>query len=239
MNGPRGGEGLFFMGVLRKIWNFSKALQRDIPVLIRITRKLLEMDSFSRTQIDRTLNDGCREPASQFEKLTFLQGFTRPTDIWVETGTYMGFTASGLAAKAKTVYTFEPSPRFFEISRTHLSKFSNISQINEASEDALEGVLREIHDGSSVKLWLDGHFSGGETFLGTKSSPIEAELSILDSHLGRLDVLIFIDDFRHFGVEEGYPVKSFLVDWAEKRNLPWTVERDIFICGEDALSRVR
>ena len=93
-----------------------------------------------------------------------------------------------------------------------------------------EQILKKL-DGP-VNFWLDGHFSGDITFQGDSISPIVKELSLIEKYKIRIgDLAVFIDDVRDFDedLNSGYPSRDSLVAWANKNNLKWNIEQDIFI----------
>jgi len=197
--------------------------------LVQSMQAIAKFDQFSRQQWLDYLGRSCREPATQIEKLMLLKSFTRPSHYWIETGTYLGFTTKGLSEVASQVFSLEPSPIYFQSATEKLSDVKNIKIVNQSSEEGLSGVLDLIPDGSYANFWLDGHYSAGNTYLGANHCPVKEELEIIERRLKSLRVQIFIDDFRLFGIEPGYPTKDFLVDWARQNGFDWTVERDIFI----------
>jgi hypothetical protein len=162
--------------------------------LLQISRKLSRVDNFSKQQILDYFNRACSEPASSFEKLQFLNSFSRPDQYWIETGTYLGYTSRGLSSASKHVYSLEPSPHFFTLSTKELSDLSNVSVINSTSEDGLLSIFEMIPTGSVVNLWLDGHYSAGGTFLSANKCPIPFELEVLASLKSRYIFRIFIDE---------------------------------------------
>jgi hypothetical protein len=49
-------------------------------------------------------------------------------------------------------------------------------------------------------VWLDSHFSGGDTACGEKYSPLMEELSVIKYFYGKRDVIL-IDDIRDYKVK--------------------------------------
>ena len=82
-----------------------------------------------------------------------------------------------------------------------------------------------------ISFWLDGHYSKGDTFKGTKVTPIIYELETISNYISKYKkVLILIDDIRlSHTKKQNYPSLDFYVDWAKSNNLSWTIEQDIFI----------
>ena len=64
-------------------------------------------------------------------------------------------------------------------------------------------------------LFLDGHFSGGETRSGDEPEPA---LNVLDLILQYLDSFraVVVDDFSLFGLEDGWPAKSVVLAKLER-----------------------
>jgi hypothetical protein len=153
---------------------------------------------------------------------------------WVETGTYLGDTTKFLTRnfQQNKVITLEPDERIYRFTAHRLRKFKNIEFINGSSELEFDNVLSKLQ--GSVNFWLDGHFSGDITFKGDLFSPVIKELEMIEKHISRMKkVCVLIDDIRNFNddSESGYPSRNYLVDWANKNNLNWLIEHDIFIAG--------
>lgn len=207
----------------------AKALLEKLLVFKSLFLEFKDVDSFSLSQIASSFAGSSREPASPYEKLNLLKSFSTINHYWVETGTYMGYTTRGLSAVSHFVHTLEPSKHWFEKSLVELSDLDNVKIHNASSEEKLSEILATLPPNVRVNFWLDGHFSGGKTFLGERSSPIEIKLEQIRSSPNLSNYSIFVDDFRCFGIEEGYPKKDFLVGWSKANGFEWTVERDIFI----------
>jgi hypothetical protein len=60
---------------------------------------------------------------------------------------------------------------------------------------------------SDCIVFLDGHFSGGDTGQGDEPEPVLAELDSIGDNLSHF-VGIVIDDFHEFGMAPGWPKKS-------------------------------
>ena len=108
----------------------------------------------------------------------------------------------------------------------------SVSIIEGTSENELGTLLGGLSGG--INFWLDGHYSGADTFQSELDTPIKAELDIIEKHWNQFDgVAVFVDDFRCFGETnldyQDYPSKDYLVEWARKMEMSWTVEYDIFV----------
>jgi hypothetical protein len=216
---------------MKSIINLKERLY-GLILFMRIMGKIQKFDLHSRSQFLQYFERSCREPATQYEKLELLKSFSKTGDYWIETGTFVGYTTRGLSEGSSHVYSLEPSTLYYDLASSNLANRPNITVVNRTSEEGLLEVIDRVPKGSHVNLWLDGHYSDGETFLGNNLCPIEAELEIIKSRLSHVNVTIFIDDFRLFGSDFGYPTKDFLVNWSKVNEFSWTVEKDIFIMSK-------
>ena len=157
-----------------------------------------------------------------------------PSCAWVETGTYLGDTAAFLARHSSRVFTIEPAPAIYELASRRLARLRNVEVINGASEDVFPNLLPQLS--GAVSFWLDGHYSGGTTWVtyqGSAKTPIVEELAQIELHRARFSALnVLIDDIRCFEAaeaESGYPQLDYLVDWARRNGMRWHIEHDIFV----------
>jgi hypothetical protein len=179
------------------------------------------------------------EPFPTFVKKEVFNEFNSSSKIWVETGTLVGDTAKYLSKVAKFVYTIEPSEKYYNISLKNLTNCENVKIYNDTSENKLNDILEIIKPNSEVCFWLDGHWSGGDTFKGETDTPILSELDTIKRYLNKFSKLnILIDDFRIFDIGnnvETYPSKEVLIEYAAKNNLKWRITRDIFILSKEGI----
>jgi hypothetical protein len=192
--------------------------------LLYAARQIREWIEFSRRDFSA--------PSPNLIKMKTLVSFATPSGNWVETGTYLGGTSKYLAKRFSSVISIEPSEYFHQYSKERLKKFKNIQLLKGTSEDLFEDAL--VVTAPQGNLWLDGHFSDGGTFLGTKISPISEELSSVAKHKHKFtELVIFIDDVRLFprqdDEETGYPQLQFLIDWCKNNKFEWQIQNDIFI----------
>ena len=173
------------------------------------------------------------EPFPQFVKKTVFKEYNLENSIWVETGTYLGDTTMFLSSISKEVISLEPSQKYFKIAERNLINIDNCKLINSSSEISFEDIISNLSDNENVCFYLDGHFSGGDTYKGKEDTPVKFELKVINKYLKKFkNVSILIDDFRLFNTKknnETYPDKSFLINWAVENNLKWTVTRDMFV----------
>jgi len=171
-------------------------------------------------------------PAPKAVKRAVLSRYGHLSGTWVETGTYYGDTTAFLAKTGQHVFSIEPSPELARIAVERFKGFHNVTILEGLSENRLPQLLGEIS--GPVSFWLDGHFSAGVTFQGPRDTPIREELAAIEAHLSRLGTaVILVDDVRCFEPSNpdflGYPSRGWLVGWAERNSLVWTIEHDIFV----------
>ena len=117
-------------------------------------------------------------------------------DVLIETGTFEGEMVRKCRKAFRRIFTIELDPALAARARRRFAKDAGVTVLQGDSAERLPEVLRQL-DGPAV-LWLDGHYSGGITALGSKETPLLEELGALARH-GRRDHVILIDDARMLG----------------------------------------
>ena len=168
-------------------------------------------------------------PAPNFVKHRIIKSFLIKDSIFIETGTNRGETPRKLHKNFSYIYSIEPSEYYHNLSKRNLSDIKEkIKLVNGTSEDSLGDILEKCKN-KSVTFFLDGHYSGIDTFQGDIDTPIEFELDLIMSYIKYFkNFVIIIDDFRCFELKN-YPNKNFLVKKAYDNNLFFTVEHDMFV----------
>lgn len=180
---------------------------------------------------------GCRQPSPQVLKRKLLQTHSQPNAVWIETGTYHGYTTRLLSKLSTKVHTIEPSLGCIQVAQSLNRDRNNIVYYNQTSEQSLHEILMSEHS-KTLCFWLDGHYSGGSTYRGTELTPVRKELQIIKSNLDSFaTVTVLIDDIRcHHTEGDHYPPISYYISWAESCGLSWTVDNDIFIAKSRSLT---
>lgn len=159
-----------------------------------------------------------------------MNRYAIPDAEWIETGTYRGTTTNYLSRHFPHVHTIEPQLDFYESVKLKF-KEKNITVYHGTSEDILPGLLPKVN--RVLNFWLDGHYSGGETFQGKNECPIEIELREIERNkYDPQNLTVFIDDVRCFASRTeylSYPDLDFLTGWAARNGLNWIVEHDILV----------
>ena len=124
-------------------------------------------------------------------------------DIFIETGTYSGETASNVAPFFRQVHTVELSQILYEKAKEKLSSLANITVYHGNSAELFKSII-PICKGT-VLFWLDAHYSGGNTAYSNSDpgssnavTAIREELKAI-AQSGLTNCLILVDDIRGFG----------------------------------------
>lgn len=123
-------------------------------------------------------------------------------ETFVETGTYLGQTATYMSSVFKKCHTIELSKDFYDAAEETLGRHENVSRHHGDSADVLPAVLDQV-DGPAI-FWLDAHYSAGVTAGNKRRTPILPELEAIFAHRIE-DHVILIDDAREFLGMKGYP----------------------------------
>tara|TARA_B100000989_G_scaffold102159_1_gene74665 strand:+ start:156 stop:845 length:690 start_codon:yes stop_codon:yes gene_type:complete len=177
-----------------------------------------------------------RVPTPQFTKNSVFQRHTDDLTVWVETGTYKGTSTEFLSKCSKYVYTIEPEYNHYLSTKDKLNKkgYKNIQFYHGTSEATLDEILNSIET-EKLSIWLDGHWSGGDTFLGENPTPVLEELTIIKKYLHKFNkISILVDDIRDFNhykadTKSEYPDKMILIKWGLENNFNWEIIYDILI----------
>ena len=187
----------------------------------------------------------------QFIKEKIFMKYSCPNGQWIETGTYKGMTTKFLSQKFNMVHSIEPGKILFTDACVKLNCVTQ-NVFFEDEKNAIHAAISEnkkiiLYNGLSVAVmslllpklrgdinfWLDGHYSGGNTFKADKECYVQEELLIIKNNLSNFTkVTILIDDVRCFLLPNkfrDYPDINYLVEWAKENNFFWRIEHDIFI----------
>lgn len=154
-------------------------------------------------------------PHSYLKYLT-LRALAKRTGarLLVETGTFRGVTSARCAGCFERVITIELDVALARQAKQRLASYRNVTVLQGDAVDLLPSVISEPSC-SDALVFLDGHFSGAGTARGAIAEPALLELEILAEHANKLCGIV-VDDFRLFGVEDGFPKKSELIAAIEK-----------------------
>jgi hypothetical protein len=151
-----------------------------------------------------------------YTKFRIISGIQKRfrANAFIETGTYLGVTTRRCAPLFEQVYTVELDVALASKASEFLKSRDNIKVIQGDALEILPRIYQE--ETGDVIVFLDGHFSGGDTACGNIPEPALEELKILGKYKDRT-VAVIIDDFRLFGTEPGFPTKSSLFEVIEEQ----------------------
>ncbi len=115
--------------------------------------------------------------------------------LFIETGTYKANTTVWASKEFDKVYTIEADEALYNDAKQKNSSIENIEFLHGNSRDKLSEVISLLQNDDAI-IWLDAHWSGGETYGQDDECPLLDELDIIlrcDS-----DHIILIDDARLF-----------------------------------------
>src|SRR5262245_9416781 len=154
--------------------------------------------------------------AHSLTKLRIIDGLRKKSGarMMIECGTYRGVTAARCARLFEKVYTIELDKALAAGATKYLRGCRNVEVIQGDALIELPKILArpEVCD---LLVFLDGHFSGGETALGHLAEPAVEEIKALGEFRDKLRAVV-VDDFRCFGVDQGWPSKSSLIQSFER-----------------------
>jgi hypothetical protein len=137
----------------------------------------------------------------QIDSYTVAEVFAKfPNRYFIESGTFIGDgIQNAIDAGFETIYSIELSETFYKISSERFKDNKNVHILKGDSEKILKVILKKIDNPAT--FWLDGHWSGGETALGSQKTPILKELSLISTHHIK-NHTILIDDIRCCGTPD-------------------------------------
>jgi hypothetical protein len=133
----------------------------------------------------------------------------------IETGTYRGVTTRRCIGDFDMVYTIELDPVLAREAQRRLARFSNCKVIEGDAATEVTRLLDAGNIGNNLLIFLDGHFSGGDTAHGDQAEPAIDVLETIARHRDRVAAIV-IDDFREFGTQKGWPTKGQLLTALER-----------------------
>lgn len=116
---------------------------------------------------------------------------------FIETGTHAGWTIDTVKDKFKQILTVELSEHHFNTTRVRFQDCDHITFYKGSSRHKMHEMLSDL-DGRKAIIWLDAHYSGGDTAQDTEGDcPVLDELKAIKES-GVKDHIILIDDAVDF-----------------------------------------
>lgn len=145
------------------------------------------------------------------------------TKILVETGTCYGAMVEAMRGSFDQVYSIELGDELYKKAAEKFRGVKNVKLFHGDSAVEIEKIVNLLT--GPALFWLDGHYSGGASVLGSEVTPIFNELKHIFKSSEQNHVII-IDDARCFTGEKfaetnsGYPTLSELETFIKKQR-PW------------------
>lgn len=126
--------------------------------------------------------------------------------IFIETGTNDGGTPWELKDDFRSIFTIELGDKPYREAVAKFADYPHIMCMHGDSAVVLPQVLANIDE--AALIWLDGHWSGGDTARGSQDTPVLDELRSIFA-TGR-DHVVLVDDARLF---DGMPLHDEQPNW--------------------------
>ena len=150
-------------------------------------------------------------PSIDLEFLKKIQTDYKNYPNFIETGTYLGETILHMEQYFTKLHTIEIKKEFYENVKNEY-KGDKINFYLGDSGDVLTEILPTINDKSII--FLDGHWSAGDTGRGKKDCPLYEELnSVMLNH--KNEAIIIVDDVRLFGMGPNNKNKYDICNWED------------------------
>ena len=127
---------------------------------------------------------------------------TLKTRQYIETGTYLGDGIQRVLDQYEHIHSIELAEKYALQTAKKFLSHAHVTVYHGNSKEVLPILLETIAE--PVTIFLDGHFSGGETAIGDElvdgvsSAPLLTEIEIIMSR--PYDDIVIIDDTRMFGL---------------------------------------
>lgn len=142
--------------------------------------------------------EGQPVPAPAFLKREIVADIVAKSGLqhFIETGTHAGDTTERIASMGLAVDSVELAEHYHAMSKARLAPYEKVKLWLGDSGKLFPEILAPLKQ--PAVFYLDGHYSGGDTALGDKVTPISEELEAIYHHPVKGHVIL-IDDARCFG----------------------------------------
>jgi len=165
-------------------------------------------------------------PHSVFPAIKKVLG---PSFVAIETGTYKGETTKVLASLADSVTTIEADFGYYQRAKQSLQRFKNVIVLHGDSGVLIESALPSNQ--INCVLWLDAHYSGGNTAGVLNHCPIMSELHLILSSRKPSNTIILIDDSRGLIGKSGWPLLSELIGLLSQSSFSSIIIDDVLVAS--------
>lgn len=168
----------------------------------------------------------------EIEQIKKMAGAT----CFIETGTYLGNTARAMRSIFDQVITIELSTELHAAAALRFITDTGVRLLHGNSAEKMVEALSYVGSARAI-IWLDAHWSGGNTAKASENTPILAELNAIRDG-GDADAVILVDDisyfwdvaagFRAHDSISGYPKIGLLISELSRLNPDF----EIFVNGD-------
>jgi len=152
-----------------------------------------------------------------------------PSFFAIETGTFKGKSAKRLSTVAEHVISIESDRSFYEKALKWSSKFENLSLRHGDSAALIGSVLPAAQ--INCLIWLDAHFSGGNTAGELQPCPLLSELLQVLPSRSASNSIILVDDSRGLIGTAGWPLLSDLIGLLREYEFSSIIIDDVLIAS--------
>ena len=152
-----------------------------------------------------------------------------PSFVAIESGTFKGSSAKKLSLIAHHVTSIEANDSLFAKAKKTLSKFENVTLVYGDSGLLIGSVLPGNH--VNCLIWLDAHYSGGNTAGVLDHCPLLNELRQILPSRGALNTVILIDDSRGLIGKSGWPLLSELIGLLNEYGFSSIIIDDVLVAS--------
>ena len=169
------------------------------------------------------------------QRIDALKRITGATSF-IETGTYLGNTTHAMRTIFERVISIELSDELHSAAVKRFNGDPGVTLVKGDSSKMMNGLL-DLVQNSLPMIWLDAHWSGGNTVKAEGNTPILAEIKAI-KEAGLAETVILIDDISYFwNVRPGFNVHGSIGGYPEierlmKELLRVNPEFDIFVNGD-------
>ena len=152
-----------------------------------------------------------------------------PSFVAIESGTFKGTSTKKLSLIAHHVTSIEANESLFAKAKKSLSKNENITLEYGDSGLLIGSVLPEDH--VNCLIWLDAHYSGGNTAGVLDHCPLLNELNHILPSRDASNTVILIDDSRGLIGKSGWPLLSELIGLLNTHGFSSIIIDDVLIAS--------
>lgn len=147
---------------------------------------------------------------TKLQNINVARKISKATTV-IEIGSYKGVTTRRFSYLFDEVKSVEIDEALHLQAKEHCNGRTNVEMILGDGSVVLKELAPVV---SNALLFLDGHFSGGDTGMGEEEEPVLKELDIISEYLHNFSAFV-IDDFREFGTQKGWPSKYEVLEKLE------------------------